>query len=163
MHNSLARKSSTHLINILYNQCQQFIPFISNADKEEIKRINNHKNIVQTNLANNPKYKINYYFNNFVILDRNIFEDITRGYFIDECPKKSLYLGDQMFAMKLNSNEIEVGIFQTLYNYKDIILLKFIDEKETNQEFEEIKKYGIKEYLSHHKSNKILIQFIPNK
>ena len=151
-------------INILYSQCQNYIPLISIAEKEEIKRINNNKNIVQFSLESNPKYKINYYFNRFVILDRNIFEDIKRGYFIDECPKKGLYLGDQIFAMKLNYNEIEVGIFQTIYDYKELILLKFIDEKETNKEFEKIKKLGIYGYLSLYGigKNNILTQIIHN-
>lgn len=151
-------------IKILYSQCQNYIPLISNAEKEEIKRINDNKKIVQNSLASNPKYKINYYYNHFVILDRNIFEDIKRGYFIDECPKKGLYLGDQIFAMKLNYNEIEVGIFQTIYEYKELILLKFIDEKETNKEFEKIKKLGIYGYLSLYRigKNNILTQIIPN-
>ena len=157
------RPLNNNEINYIFNIIHKNIPLISNSDKEEIKRINNNKNIVQTNLAD-TKYKINYYFNNFVILDRNIFEDIKRGYFIDECPKKSLYLGDQIFVMKLNYNEIEVGIFQTIYNYKEIILLKYIDEKETNQELEKIKKYGIYDYLSLYKINKenIITQIIPN-
>ena len=157
------RPLNNNEINYIFNIIHKNIPLISNSDKEEIKRINNNKNIVQTNLAD-TKYKINYYFNNFVILDRNIFEDIKRGYFIDECPKKSLYLGDQIFVMKLNYNEIEVGIFQTIYNYKEIILLKYIDEKETNQELEKIKKYGIYDYLSFYKIKKdnIITQIIPN-
>lgn len=157
------RPLNNNEINYIFNIIHKNIPLISNSDKEEIKRINNNKNIVQTNLAD-TKYKINYYFNNFVILDRNIFEDIKRGYFIDECPKKSLYLGDQIFVMKLNYNEIEVGIFQTIYNYKEIILLKYIDEKETNQELEKIKKYGIYDYLSLYKISKenIITQIIPN-
>ena len=157
------RPLNNNEINYIFNIIHKNIPLISNSDKEEIKRINNNKNIVQTNLAD-TKYKINYYFNNFVILDRNIFEDIKRGYFIDECPKKSLYLGDQIFVMKLNYNEIEVGIFQTIYNYKEIILLKYIDEKETNQELEKIKKYGIYDYLSFYKISKenIITQIIPN-
>ena len=157
------RPLNNNEINYIFNIIHKYIPLISNSDKEEIKRINNNKNIVQTNLAD-TKYKINYYFNNFVILDRNIFEDIKRGYFIDECPKKSLYLGDQIFVMKLNYNEIEVGIFQTIYNYKEIILLKYIDEKETNQELEKIKKYGIYDYLSLYKISKenIITQIIPN-
>jgi len=161
--NAVHRALNNKEINYLYSQIHEKIPNISKADKEEIKRINNNKNIVQTNLAD-TKYKINYYFNNFVILDRNIFEDIKRGYFIDECPKKSLYLGDEFFVMKLNYNEIEVGIFQSIYNYKEIILLKFIDEKETNQEFEKIKKFGIYEYLSLYKIGKknIITQIIPN-
>ena len=157
------RPLNNNEINYIFNIIHKNIPLISNSDKEEIKRINNNKNIVQTNLAD-TKYKINYYFNNFVILDRNIFEDIKRGYFIDECPKKSLYLGDQIFLMKLNYNEIEVGTFQTIYNYKEIILLKYIDEKETNQELEKIKKYGIYDYLSFYKISKenIITQIIPN-
>ena len=162
--NAMDRALNNNEINYLYNQIQVYIPFISYTDKEEIKRINNNKNIVQTDLATNQKYNINYYYNNFVILDRNIFEDIKRGYFIDECPKKSLYLGGQIFVMKLNFNEIEVGTFQTIYTYKEIILLKYIDEQETNQELEKIKTYGIYDYLSLYKigKNNIITQIIPN-
>jgi hypothetical protein len=162
--NAMDRALNNNEINYLYNQIQVYIPFISYTDKEEIKRINNNKNIVQTDLATNQKYNINYYYNNFVILDRNIFEDIKRGYFIDECPKKSLYLGGQIFVMKLNFNEIEVGTFQTIYTYKEIILLKYIDEQETNQELEKIKTYGIYDYLSRYKigKNNIITQIIPN-
>ena len=163
-YNAKDRALNNNEINYLFNQIHKSIPLISNVDKEEIKRINDNKNIVQTNLASNPKYNINYYFNNFVILDRNIFEDLKRGYFIDECPKKSLYLGDEIFLMKLNYNEIEVGIFQTIYNYKEIILLKYKDEKETDQELEKIKKNGIYGYLSLYKigKNNIITQIIPN-
>ena len=61
------RPLNNNEINYIFNIIHKNIPLISNSDKEEIKRINNNKNIVQTNLAD-TKYKINYYFNKMISL-----------------------------------------------------------------------------------------------
>ena len=152
--NAINKELNNNEILFSYNYFQKDkLSSISNQYKEYIRRINN-ENILKKDLKIDSKNIIKNYYNNFVILDNEIFQEIKKGYYILECPKKNLYIGDRIFIIPLSNDEVEIGIFESTCQYKEIFILKFNDENEANKEVEKIKKLGIYNYFSSYKINK---------
>ena len=123
---------------------------ISENDRKKIK-INPNNNIIQKKpTVFNKKYSFNNYYINFVLLDKNIFEELKKGYIFGEKVKFNLYIGSGIFIIRINKKDIEVGVFDTIYNYKYIYLLRFSDDEELVKEIEKIKNEGIENYISYY-------------
>ena len=138
-------------INDLYSKLQCNIS-ISQNEKKIIKNIDNrdiYKNIQNSSLK--TKYNINCYYDNFVILDKNMLDELKRyQYNMLEEPKCNFVIGKSIFIQSISNEVIEVGIFGEnkidIYNYELLLLIKYEDKKDKDLEIGKIK--GINDYLN---------------
>ena len=142
--NNINNPLNDNEISILYNKYQAVQ--ISKENKEKIKRINNDL-ILNPYLRISDNFEIKNYYNNFVLLNPNIYEELRKNYYISQSIKRDIILGDGIFIIELPNNCIEIGAFNTIYEYKIILFLIFFDEKEEKEEIEKLKKYKLNGYL----------------
>ena len=156
-------------IYFLYKQyCDFRIP---KTTKEKLKRIKND-NIIQQKLMLNIKYlnpkkenfTINNYYNNFVLLDQDIFKEFYNvGYYISAQIKFDINIGDGIFIIELQDNCIEVGVFDSVYKFKTIFLFIFSDKEEEKIEIDKIKKNNLIQYLNYYNINTSNLQEIQSQ
>ena len=128
---------------------------ISENDRKKIQ-INPNNNIIKKTEIFNKKYTFNNFYINFVLLDKNIYEELKKSYVFGENIKYNVLIGSSLFIIKLNGTDIEIGEFESVYKYKSIYLLRFSDEDELAKEIKLIKSIkdgGIKKYISDYKIN----------
>ena len=147
-------------IKSLLNQFCKDQCLISENDRKKIK-INPNNNIIQKAEIFNKKYRFNNFYIFFVLLDKNIYEELKKSYVFGENIKYNVSIGNSLFIIKLNGTDIEIGEFESVYKYKSIYLLRFSDEDELAREIKLIKNDGIKKYISNYKiDNDNIIQVI---
>jgi len=127
-------------------------------DKMQILN-NNSNNKVKKTDDNLRKLNINYYYDDFIILNKNILEEFEKKFTIAEKPKCDILLGNSIFIIYLKNNVIEVGKFYGIYNYEYLLLIIYEEKKEAKEEIQKIKKSSsIDNYLD---DNNIKIENIP--
>lgn len=142
--------SNEDIYNLYLKYKDQFS--ISNENRKKI-RINPNNNIILKDTLIKGNFLINNYYRNFIMLDKNIFEELKKGWIIGDIIKYDVIIGSGIFIIKLSHNDIEVGIFESIYKYKDIFLFRFADENDLNDELEKIKREGIVNYLGYYELN----------
>ena len=146
---SSKNKNETLTDKEIENLYQQIIPqtSISYEQKQKLKIIHNN-NILQKNLYVNQNCIIKNYYNNFILIDKPMFDEFKKVYKIDEEIKFDLLLGSGIFIILITDKVIEIGIFSdnSIYQY-ELFLIIFSDEKEQNIETERIKKEGVSNYF----------------
>ena len=146
-------------IKELYSKLQYNIPIPKNEKKniENIDNRNIYKNIQNSSLK--TKYNINCYYDNFVILNKNILDEFKRSqYNIIEEPKCNFFIGKSIFIQSISNEVIEVGFFGEnkidIYNYELLLLIKYEDKKDKELEVDKIK--NINDYLNKYYYIKII-------
>lgn len=148
-------------IKSLLNQFCKNKCLISENDRKKIQ-INPNNNIIQKAEIFNNKYRFNNFYINFVLLDKNIYEELKKCYAFGENIKYNVSIGNSLFIIKLNGTDIEIGEFESVYKYKSIYLLRFSDVDELSKEIKLIKNIGIKKYISNYKidNDNFIVQVI---
>ena len=144
----LPNQNDKEIIKI-YNNCRSNF-FVNESDLKQIS-INKNNNIIQKQFLFDNKYLFNYFYTNFILLTHDIYEDLRKGYTFMNPLKFNVCIGSGFFIIKLNKSDIEIGVFESVYQYKDIFLFKFLDENEVDNEIKEIKYKGIYKYISDYK------------
>lgn len=151
--NALPNELITNLYSDLLQQNRILIP---KNGKNNIKNIDNshiYKDI-QNPLFKN-KYKINFYYDNFILVNKDILNEFkNRQYIIKEEPKCNFSIGKGFFIQSISNEVIEIGFFAKkgklpdIYNYELLLLIKYEDKNDKDLEVGKIK--GIKDYLYIH-------------
>ena len=143
---------NTKEIEYIYQQIKNNT-LISLEQKKKLKIIPNN-NIIQRDLYVNENCIIKNYYNNFILIDKQILNEFKPEYKIGELIKFDILLGSGIFIISLNNNVIEVGIFtENIYKY-DLFLFIFADLNEQEDELERIKKEGISHFFKYYNLKK---------
>lgn len=135
-------------ISKIYSNYKQFFSN-SQINKNGISR-NSSKNKIIRQI---PNYQINYYYENFFLLDKGIFDLFNNYFTLIDSPKAEVLLGNGIFILNHVKNSIEVGYFEDKYP-KDILLFIYEDQKERKEEIEKIKKMQLDQYLKSYQIKK---------
>ena len=90
--------------------------------------------------------KIKYFYDQFVLLDKEMFDIFNKLYNFIDSPKGDFIIENNFFIFKHLDNSIEVGKFKEL-EINQISLFIFKDEKKRNKEIQDLKNLGYEEYL----------------
>ena len=135
-----------------YLKCNTIL--IPKNEKKIIKNIDNkhiYKEISNKLIKKEYNININFCYDNFVLLNKNILDEFKRRqYIINEEPKSNFVLGKDIFIQIISNEVIEVGFFGEtkidIYNYELLVLIKYENRKQKDLEVGKIK--GIKDYLN---------------
>lgn len=136
----------------LYNNNILKKKYSVNIEKRKSIRIIPNDNIIQTNIMID-NYIFKNFYDNFVLANHNIYEEIARKFLIKEKPKYDILIGSSIFIIVLSKKDIELGIFKSPYEYKGLFLIQYEDQNELKKEIDKIKKISIRDYFNKYEIN----------